>query len=199
MKRAAFALAAALCLGGTDMAVAGDYIGGDSMGLGAQAVSGLPGFAKSSSGIFNGLVLRQLKSVPNGSRLFLFLGTNDAVGLTEPMPERFDSLVKAMKAKELDVVWVGPPCVLQAWNANIPEFDKNLGAMVRESGFVYVSLRDFPACRLPRLADGVHFNFAGYVAMWKFVSAPEIKQRPEVSARLQGRPAPRAKDGPAPR
>jgi lysophospholipase L1-like esterase len=148
---------------------AASVVAGDSLGVGVGSASGLLTVAKVSASISNGGAWRQMRSLPSGTRVYLLLGTND-VGLPSPPKQATLNLLKKARSKKLDVVWVGPPCMkTKRLSGNVPSFDRKLGALVRKSGFRYISLSATEKCKLSRTGDGVHFSPEGYRTIWNLI------------------------------
>jgi len=151
------------------LGTAASVVAGDSLGVGVGSASGLRTVATVSASISNGVAWRQIKSLPPGTKVYLFLGTND-VGLPNPPKQATINLLNRARSKKLDVVWVGPPCMkTKRLSGNIPSFDRRLMALVRKSGFRYVSLNAAEKCRLSRTGDGVHYSPEGYRTIWDLI------------------------------
>jgi lysophospholipase L1-like esterase len=139
---------------------------GDSIGVGVSMAGGVPRLAHNSVSIRSADVVRQLKRLSPGTVAFLSLGTNDAVGSISGVERGVDKILQTARTGDLRLVWIGPPCVLKPWNANVAKLDTILSR--RLSGQVpYVSIADQQLCdKSLRGADGVHFNMRGYSILW---------------------------------
>lgn len=164
----------ACSLGLCVMAVAGNsgafaaqgIVLGDSIGVGVSMASGLPRLAHNSVTIRSANAIEQIRRTPRDTVAFLSLGTNDAVGSIAGVASGIDRIVAAAQKANINLVWIGPPCVRKAWNANVIKLDE----MLREqlAGRVrYVSVADQGLCDPNlRAGDGVHFNMRGYQILW---------------------------------
>lgn len=148
------------------------YIIGDSLGVGVGWVApGSRSLAANSVRISGDTILNQLASVPRGSLAFVSLGTNDAVGNAVNVAVHVDRIVAAAAARDIRLVWIGPPCVFANWDSSAAQLDRNLAEHLRGTGVVYVSMRDASVCdRSVRASDGVHFSTAGYRRMWQLAA-----------------------------
>jgi hypothetical protein len=163
---AAFA-AALLVAGGASAARAATngIVIGDSLGVGVSMASGLTRLARNSVAIRGGAVVSQIQQAAPGSVVFMSLGTNDAVGRVDGLDGDIGRIVAASRGVKL--VWIGPPCVLKAWDSNAERLDGMLRARLSGTGVTYVSMRDPGLCAPgSRAKDGVHFTMAGYGMMW---------------------------------
>jgi hypothetical protein len=167
-------LAALFMLAAT--AVRADVTAGDSIGVGVGVAAGVPTVAAVSASLYgNGEgVVQQFARLSRGTRVYLFLGTNNVASGVAPF-KVVRTILDRARHDALDLVWVGPPCMTTNRYAHfVPQFDASLGAIVRASGFRYVSLYGAERCRLQRSSDGVHFNYKGYQAVWHMVrNAPD--------------------------
>jgi lysophospholipase L1-like esterase len=158
-----------LLIGTPQLGNASTVVAGDSLGVGVGTASGMHTVATVSASISNGVAWRQMKSLPPGTKVYLFLGTND-VGLPSPPKQATVNLLNRARSKKLDVVWVGPPCMkTKRLSGNVPSFDRKLMALVRKSGFRYVSLNATEKCKLSRTRDGVHYSADGYRTIWNLI------------------------------
>ena len=141
---------------------------GDSIGVGISMASGLPRLAKNSVLIKSTEAINQLQQVPSDTVAILSLGTNDAVGNLSGVEPAIDNIVKWVQKSGINVVWVGPPCVIKPWNTNVEKLDLILNAkLTGQKNIRYLSIADKTLCD-PSLRgrDGVHFNMRGYGILW---------------------------------
>ncbi len=124
------------------------YVAGDSIGVGIAAAAHLPSVASGSAP--TAALGAQLARIPAGSTVIISTGTNDAVAGRDSakLPTRSD----------LNLVYVGPPCVQTKWNDTQQKFAAFLAANTR-----HISL---PCLVATRAKDGVHFTGAGYATLW---------------------------------
>src|SRR5262249_51433140 len=99
---------------------------GDSQGAGVQLASGLKGFAHNSVHIRGGKAIEQINNTPKGATAFLVLGSNDAEFDIRGLDKSIDDIVHAAEARNITLVWIGPPCVRKAWNGRSRELDAML-------------------------------------------------------------------------
>jgi hypothetical protein len=105
--------------------------------------------------------------VPDGSTLFLSLGTNDAVGGVLKVQDSVSAILAAAADRNIRVIWLGPPCVFKDWDDHARALDGVLSGLLAQQGVTYVSMRDDALCsRSLRAKDGVHFTMRGYRMMW---------------------------------
>jgi hypothetical protein len=143
------------------------YVAGDSLGVGVHLASRAPSVATESVRIMSKAPISQIASVPEGSTLFLSLGTNDAVGGVPKVQKSVDAILSAAAARNIRVIWLGPPCVFQTWDDSARALDTVLAGIMAQEGVTYVSMRDDALCaRSLRAGDGVHFTMKGYRMMW---------------------------------
>ena len=148
-------------------AMASIYVGGDSLGVGVHLASNAPSVAKESVRITSSVPVSQVESVPQGSTLFLSLGTNDAVGGVTKVQKNVDAILSAAASRNIRVVWLGPPCVFKNWDDSAKALDGVLAGIMAQNNVTYVSMRDDALCvRSLRAGDGVHFTMKGYRMMW---------------------------------
>ncbi len=139
---------------------------GDSIGVGVSMAAGVPRLAHNSVSIRSADALSQLKRAPHGSVAFLSLGTNDAVGSIAGVEKGVDRIIDVARSAELQVVWIGPPCVTKSWNSNVVKLDAILKKRLAGQ-ITYVSIADPNLCdRSLRAGDGVHFTMKGYSILW---------------------------------
>jgi hypothetical protein len=200
MKHAALSATLLLMCAGSAHA-AGELVLGDSLGVGVKAVSGHAGPARLSQFIRNDQILSQLATVPSGATAFLVLGTNDSAGSVKGLEKNIDNIVQAADARRIKLIWVGPPCVRKAWDANSRALDAMLATRLASTSVKYISIRsDEALCSGAYTGgDGIHLNFAGYSIMWNKARAaaglPESEDKP---VKVATRPARTAADHPAP-
>jgi len=148
-------------------AMASIFVGGDSLGVGVHLASKAPSVAKESVRITSNVPVSQVEAVPEGSTLFLSLGTNDAVGGVTKVQKNVDAILSAAASRNIRVVWLGPPCVFKTWDDSAKALDGVLAGIMAQNGVTYVSMRDDALCvRSLRAGDGVHFTMKGYRMMW---------------------------------
>jgi hypothetical protein len=172
MSLRSLALGAALLAALSPAAMAGGEVIGDSLGVGVDWAAKLPSLAKNSVAIHGGAILEQIRQVPNGSTVFMSLGTNDAVGGAVDVKKPVQDILAAVKAREIKLVWLGPPCVFKPWDKHAATLDGVLREQLDGTGVTYVSMRGADICdRSLRGAEGVHFTMAGYTLMWQKAAA----------------------------
>lgn len=138
-----------LLAGSIEIAAAGQlFVAGDSIGVGIAQAARLPSVAKGSA--TTSALASQLRRVPAGSTVIVSIGTNDAIAgrASANLPSRPD----------LNLVYVGPPCVQTKWNGTQQRFAKFLATHAR-----HIAL---PCLISTRAKDGVHFTGAGYAKLW---------------------------------
>jgi hypothetical protein len=80
--------------------------------------------------------------------------------------------VQAAVAKNITLIWLGPPCVRQSWDTRARSLDLMLAARFAGSAVRYVSMRDPELCSGSlQEPDGVHLKAKGYVHMWERAAA----------------------------
>jgi len=116
--------------------------------------------------------LAQIEQTPRGATVFIVLGTNDAEGSIKSIAKSIDDIVAAGHRKDLNMTWIGPPCVRKSWDTRARELDEILRNQLAGTAVKYVSMRD------PRLCsgtfhepDGIHLTMKGYHYMWDKVRA----------------------------
>jgi hypothetical protein len=148
------------------------YVLGDSLGEGVAEVSHLKGLARISVHIRGPRALEQLAQTPPNATVFLVLGTNDANGTIARLDKSIDDIVHAAQAKNITLIWLGPPCVRQSWDTRARDLDLMLKARFAGSPVRYVSMRDPELCSgALQEPDGVHLKIKGYVHMWEKAAA----------------------------
>lgn len=144
-----------------------EYVIGDSHGDGIRRAANLQGWTKNGASITSPEVRQQLQNVPEGSRAFVSLGTNDLAS-----PRSMDTVLASAreimadaKARNIDLVWLGPPTSDKAWNERAAELDEGLAALADEYGVEYRSMQESTR-DLTRAPDGVHYTPEGYRTMF---------------------------------
>jgi hypothetical protein len=144
------------------------YVLGDSLGVGVAEVAHVKGLARNSIHIRGPKALQQIAQIPAGSTVFLVLGTNDANGSIARLDKSIDDIVRAAEAKNITLVWMGPPCVRKSWDTRARELDLILREKLADTSVRYVSMRDDQMCSgALHEPDGVHLKMKGYVHMWQ--------------------------------
>jgi lysophospholipase L1-like esterase len=144
------------------------YVLGDSLGEGVAEVSHLKGLAKVSVHIRGPRALEQFAQTPQNATVFLVLGTNDANGSIARLDKSIDDIVQAAARKNINLIWLGPPCVRQSWDTRSRDLDLQLQARFAGTAVRYVSMRDPELCSGSlQEPDGVHLKTKGYVHMWE--------------------------------
>lgn len=152
----------------TDSRAAEGYFIGDSIGQGIAQMTGLPGLAKPSVNLRRSEIADQLRRAPKGSVVLMSLGLNDAVDPVPALTPYIEKVIAAAEATGARVVWVGPPCVLKAWDEKAARLDEHLRTRLLASTIQYVSLRDADICQPAiRARDGEHFTPGGYRYVWE--------------------------------
>ncbi len=148
------------------------YIIGDSIGVGVGwAAPHSDSLAANSVRISSDVIFQQIAQVPRGSLVFVSLGTNDAVGYVVNVENYVQRIVDAASARNLTLVWIGPPCVFKDWDSASRELDQHLATQLGSLGITYASMRDPSICdRSVRGSDGVHFNMTGYQRLWSIAA-----------------------------
>src|SRR5580704_17327840 len=171
LPKLALVVAALVALPTAAMAQKAEIIG-DSLGVGVSWAAKYPSLAKNSIAIHGPLILEQIRQLPRGTTAFLSLGTNDAVGGAVDIKKPVQDILAAVKAQDVKLVWLGPPCVFKPWDASSKKLDEILHDELAGTGVIYVSMRGPDICdRSLRGAEGVHFNMAGYTMMWQKAAA----------------------------
>ncbi len=148
------------------------YVLGDSLGEGVAEVSHLKGLARISVHIRGPRALEQFAQTPPNATVFLVLGTNDANGTIARLDRSIDNIVQAAAAKNITLIWLGPPCVRQSWDTRARDLDLILRARFAGTAVRYVSMRDPELCSGSlQEPDGVHLKIKGYVHMWEKAAA----------------------------
>lgn len=203
MKHVALSAGFLLACAGSAQA-AGELVLGDSLGVGVKIASGRTGPARLSQFIRNDQILAQLASVPSGATAFLVLGTNDSAGSVKGLEKNIDNIVRAADAHKIRLIWVGPPCVRKAWDANSKALDAMLSARLASTSVKYLSIRSDDALCSGQYTggDGVHLNFTGYSIVWNkarvAAGLPDSEDKPiKVASAKPKRAASPATDKPA--
>jgi hypothetical protein len=141
---------------------------GDDFGVGLSWASQLPSTARHGVAIFSGAIMEQLRQARRGETVFLSLGTNDAVGAALDVHSKVAAILAAANAQGIKLVWMGPPCVLKPWEQYSNRLDRILKEQLAGTSATYVSLQEPKFCdRSVHTPEGVHFNMAGYMLMWR--------------------------------
>jgi lysophospholipase L1-like esterase len=167
MQASKWLIVAAVTLAWPSVAGANYYVLGDSIGQGVGSVSGHKILAKTGIHIRGRKALEQILQAPQGSTVFIFLGTNDAVGSIENLDQSINDIVNAAERRALTVIWAGPPCVRRTWDSRSRELDEVLRVKFASTSIKYVSMRDARICAGEfQGGDGVHMSAVGYHYMW---------------------------------
>ncbi len=149
-------------------AQAAAFVLGDSLGLGVSRAGNLKNLSKISIHIRGKKMQEQIAKTPEGSTVFLVLGTNDAEGSLARLDKHIDDIVQAMERKNITLIWLGPPCVRKAWDTRALELDNMLKSRFANTAVRYVSMRDDVMCSGAfHERDGVHLKMKGYAYMWE--------------------------------
>lgn len=168
---------------------------GDSLGVGVTMASGLKGLARISVFIRGGKAVQQINQAPAGATAFVVLGSNDAEGSIKGLDSSIDAILQAASARNLNLVWIGPPCVRRPWNARVHELDQMLAQRFANSSVKYVSMWDEKICSGSfNAGDGVHMTMKGYSYMWEKarVAAGFPANAARVTDQAATEPAPKA-------
>lgn len=140
------------------------WIAGDSIGVGLAMVTGLPSVAHQSTSIAGAnVIVAQFARIPAGSKVYLSLGLNDAVGTAHPFDKNIQKIIDSAKAKNFDLVWIGPPSVKLSYAKNINGVNATI---VVHSGIKFVNIA-VVSTSMPR--SGVHFTSEGYKELWRYI------------------------------
>ena len=142
---------------------------GDSIGEGVHLATNYPSPAnRFNVAIYTPNIFQQIKEMPEGAKVFMSLGTNDAVGGLVDQKKRVADIVAAAEAQKIKLYWLGPPCVIKPWEVSSRKLDEALAAHLACTSVNYVSLQDSGFCDASLHAgDGVHFTMAGYSRIWQ--------------------------------
>ena len=166
-----FLISIAICGTLTSPASAADEIRviGDSIGEGIHLATNYPSPAnRFNVAIYTPNIFQQIKEMPEGAKVFMSLGTNDAVGGLVDQKKRVEAIVAAAQAQKIQLYWLGPPCVLKPWEVSSRKLDEALAAQLAGTSVTYISLQESAFCEAALHAgDGVHFTMAGYSRMWQ--------------------------------
>jgi hypothetical protein len=122
--------------------------------------------------IRGGKAIEQINSTPKGATAFLVLGSNDAEFDIRGLDKSIDDILHAAEARNITLVWIGPPCVRKAWNGRSRELDAMLAQRFAQGPVKYVSMWDDTICSFTfHEPDGVHLTMKGYEYIWKKASA----------------------------
>lgn len=122
-------------------------------------------------------VFEQLKQVPRGSRVFMSVGTNDAVddGFSDVLTRRTVArMVQHAKDNDLDVTWIGP----------LGPKTKRFNAMAAETtANTNIKFKSMEGVAMKMQPDGYHalIDDKGYGAMWRSLSASTPPQQQQTS------------------
>jgi hypothetical protein len=149
------------------LAGAATYVLGDSIGDGLAVTMKLNNLAQIGIHIRGPKALAQIARTPEGSTVYIFLGTNDAEGSIKNIDKSIDDVLAAAALRKLTVIWVGPSCVHKSWDAQASALDRILSDRLAKAGVKYIGTRDQEMCTGKLLEpDGVHPNGKGYRHMW---------------------------------
>jgi hypothetical protein len=160
----------ALSLGGKPTPASADegYFIGDSIAAATAQTVGMSGSARHSVSLRRNAVAPQLEHIPKGAVAIMSLGLNDAAIPVQAMRHDIEQVIDGALRTGERIVWVGPPCVLKAWDVRAREMDDYLRQRLATTSIQYVSLRDAQICRPGmRTRDGEHFTDAGYRYVWQ--------------------------------
>jgi hypothetical protein len=145
---------------------------------------GLKTIAKRSFSLRRGDVAAQVEKLPADHVGVMSLGLNDAADPVQHLAKSIEKVVDVLVSSGRRIVWVGPPCVLKAWDNRASELDQHLRQRLAGTAIEYVSLRDEAICA-PRLRtrDGEHFTVEGYKYVWE-----KIRRDSKLAAGLQPDP-----------
>jgi lysophospholipase L1-like esterase len=162
-------LAVALGAMASDRAVAAEGIVlGDSIGEGISQINGIKSVARRSISLRRSDISPQLAQIPKGAVALLSLGANDAYDPVEHLRPAIERVIEKAEKTGEKFVWVGPPCVLTAWDQRFKAVDEYLRTRLAKTTIQYVSLRDPQICHpAMRTRDGAHFTAAGYRYLWQ--------------------------------
>jgi hypothetical protein len=157
-----------LCCLSAAPAHAAAFVLGDSLGLGVSRAGHLKNLSKISIHIRGRKMQEQIAKTPEGSTVFLVLGTNDAEGSIARLDKHIDDIVLAMEKRNITLIWLGPPCVRKPWDTRAHELDTMLRNRFENTAVRYVSMRDDVMCSGAfHERDGVHLKTKGYAYMWE--------------------------------
>jgi hypothetical protein len=144
------------------------FVLGDSIGADMAATVGLRGAAHQSVSLRHNGVGKQITYLPKGAIALMSLGLNDAADPVESMRGDIEMVIEGALRTGAKFVWIGPPCVLNGWDARAKQMDEYLRRRLASTAIQYVSLRDPQICRHGmRTGDGEHFTEAGYRYVWQ--------------------------------
>jgi len=149
------------------LAGAATYVLGDSIGDGLAVTMKLNNLAQIGIHIRGPKALAQIARTPEGSTVYIFLGTNDAEGSIKNIEKSIDDVLDAAAQRKLTVIWVGPSCVHKSWDAQAGTLDRILRDRLAKTSAKYIGMRDHEMCTGKFLEpDGVHPTGKGYRYMW---------------------------------
>ncbi|MFM9943117.1 MAG: hypothetical protein ACKVP7_26920 [Hyphomicrobiaceae bacterium] len=162
---------------------------GDSIGMGIATTIGLKQVAKRSFSLRRGDIAAQLAALPAGAVGLMSLGLNDAADPVEHLSKSIERIIDTALRTERQLVWLGPPCVLKAWDKRAAELDAFLKQRLATTAIQYVSLRDDKICDAAlRTRDGEHFTVPGYRYLWE-----KIRRDSPLAATIEITPCEKAK------
>jgi hypothetical protein len=161
-------LALAAIMPGTHARAAEAFFLGDSIAADTAETMGLKGAARQSVSLRRNAVAPQFAHIPKGAIAIMSLGLNDASDPVENMRKDIEMVIEGAEKTGEKFVWVGPPCVLKAWDHRAKAMDDYLRARLAKTAIQYVSLRDPQICHAGlRTGDGEHFTDRGYRYIWQ--------------------------------
>jgi len=179
----------------SSLAGAATYVLGDSIGDGLAVTMKLNNLAQIGIHIRGPKALAQIERTPEGSTVYIFLGTNDAEGSIKNIEKSIDDVLAAAAQRQLTVIWVGPSCVHKSWDGQASTLDRILSTHLAKSSAKYISMRDQQMCTGKFLEpDGVHPTGKGYRYMWSKIEgdAPPTVVASAAPIPLPAKPADKA-------
>jgi hypothetical protein len=171
MRRVAWGVIALLALALPSFAGSGTYVLGDSIGDGLATTMGFTNLAQIGIHIRGPKALAQIERTPQGSTVYIFLGTNDAEGSLKNIDASIDDVLNAAARRNLTVIWVGPHCVRKNWDIQASMLDDILRKHLAKTNIKYISTRDDATICSKQFQepDGVHFTAKGYRYVWAMI------------------------------
>lgn len=162
-------LAVMICaMASRSVAAAEGFLLGDSIGEGISMFAGIKGVARPSVSLRRSDLGPQFEKIPKGAVALLSLGINDAIDPLEHLRPSIERVIEKAEKTGEKFVWIGPPCVLKAWDLRAKAVDDYLRARLARTSIQYVSMRDPQICHPSmRTRDGEHFTPAGYRYLWQ--------------------------------